>query len=71
MCRSSERVSESIRHDFGFRGGGGDREGPVAPLSWGPRAPSWAFPSHASRGPSLFSTLGAALLFQGGLAEKG
>ena len=21
MCRSSERVSESIRHDFGFRGG--------------------------------------------------
>ena len=22
MCRSSERVSESIRHDFGFRGGG-------------------------------------------------
>ena len=23
VCRSSERVSESIRHDFGFRGGGG------------------------------------------------
>ena len=21
VCRSSERVSESIRHDFGFRGG--------------------------------------------------
>ena len=21
MCRSSERVSESIRHEFGFRGG--------------------------------------------------
>ena len=42
-----------------FDGGGGDREGPVAPLSWGPRAPSWAerahCPSHASRLPrSLF-----------------
>ena len=24
-----------------FSRGGGDREGPVAPLSWGPRAPSW------------------------------
>ena len=25
-----------------FEGGGGDREGPVAPLSWGPRARFWA-----------------------------
>ena len=38
--------------------GGGDREGPVAPLSWGSPAPSWGEgavgPSHASRLPRSF-----------------
>ena len=28
VCRSSERVSESIRHDFGFRGGEVTEKGP-------------------------------------------
>ena len=40
MCRSSERVSQSIRHDFRFSRGG-EGEGPVAHLSWGSPAPSW------------------------------
>ena len=41
MSPSPGQVTSTLRRDFGFRGGGGDREGPVAHLSWGSGAPSW------------------------------